>query len=57
MIFLKVRKSQGCVGGMPLFRALIVDGSIYYCVFMLAFSFGLIASTDSVVGTLHLCRV
>ena len=57
MIFLKVRKSQNGVGGMPLFRALILDGAIYYCVFMLAFCLGLIASTNSVVGAPHLCRV
>ena len=57
MIFLRVRKSWSLVRGMPLFRALVLDGAIYYTVFILAFSLDIIASTNSEVGVLHLCRV
>jgi len=57
MIVLKVRKNWSHVGTMPLFRALVLDGAIYYCVWILAFSFEIIASTKSEVGVLHLCSV
>jgi len=57
MIVLKVRNSWGHVGGMPLFRALVVDGTIYYCVFIVAFILDMIASTNNEVDMLHLCRV
>jgi len=57
MIVLKVRKNWNHVGTMPLFRALVLDGAIYYCVFTLAFSLEFIASMNSDVGVFHLCSV
>jgi hypothetical protein len=57
MIILKIRKSWDYVGGMPLLRALVLDGAIYYCVFVVAFGLNIIASTNSEVGVLQLCRV
>jgi hypothetical protein len=57
MTFLKVRKSWAHVGGMPLFRALVLDGAIYYCIFIFVFSLDAIAITKSEVGVLHLCHV
>jgi len=57
MIILKMRKSWNHGGGMPLVRALVLDGAIYYCAFMSAFSLDVIASTHSDVGLLRLCRV
>ena len=53
MTFFKVYKSWTLVGTMPLFRALIVDGAIYY--FVLAFTFGLdvVANMNSEVSELH----
>ena len=57
MVILRVRKSWSYTCGMPLFRALVLDGVIYYTVFILAFSLDIIASTNSEVGVLHLCRV
>jgi len=57
MIILKIHKSWNHVGGMPLLRALVLDGVIYYCVFVFAFSLDVIASTRIEVGLLHLCHV
>lgn len=57
MILLRVRKSWSYVCGMPLYRALVLDGAIYYTVFILAFTLDIIASTNSEVGVLHLCRI
>ena len=57
MIVLKMCKSWNHGGGMPLVRALVLDGAIYYCAFMSAFSLDVIASTYNEVGLLHLCRV
>jgi hypothetical protein len=57
MIFLKVRTSWAHVGGMPLLRALVLDGAIYYCIFIFVFSLDVVAITKSEVGVLRLCRV
>ena len=57
MVILKVRKSCNNIRGMPLFRALLLDGTIYYAVFILAFSLDIIASTNSEVHVLHFCSV
>lgn len=54
MVILKVRKSRNNIRSMPLFRALLLDGTIYYAVFILAFSLDIIASANSKVGVLHL---
>ena len=42
---------------MPLFRALVLDGVIYYFVFIVAFSLEIIAKTSSEVGLLQVHRV
>jgi len=47
MIVLKVRKNWNHVRTMPLLRALVLDGAIYYCVFVLAFALEIIASMNS----------
>jgi len=57
MILLKMRKSWNHVRGMPILRALVGDGAIYYFVFIFTFGLGVIASTNSEVGLFHLCRV
>jgi hypothetical protein len=57
MMVLKVRKSWNHVGAMPLLRALVLDGAIYYCVFLFAFLVEVLASTSREVGMLHLSRV
>jgi hypothetical protein len=57
MTILKMRKSWNDVCGMPLLRALVLDGAIYYCVFILAFGLDVIAITKSEVGVLHPSRV
>ena len=53
----KVRKSCNIARGMPLFRALLLDGTIYYAVFILAFSLDIIASANSKVHTPSLPRL
>ena len=53
MIISKVYRSWKHVGPMPLFRALIVDGAIYYIIFILAFGLEIVANTSNVVGRFH----
>ena len=50
MIILKVRKSWQHVGDTPLFRALVLDGALYYCAFVLALSLETFAATSNEVG-------
>lgn len=57
MTILKVRNSWKHVGTMPLLRALILDGAIYYCVFIFAYGLNLFASAMNEVGVLHLYYV
>jgi len=53
MIILKVRRTWKHVSSMPLFRALILDGAIYYCVFVVAFSLDSVASASIEVGVTY----
>ena len=57
MIILKIGSNWKHVGTMPLFRALVLDGVIYYFVFIVAFSLEIIAKTSSEVGLLQVHRV
>jgi len=49
MVIFKVRKSWRNVGAMPLLRALVVDGAVYYCVFVFAFSLEIVANLSEEV--------
>jgi len=53
MIILKVRQTWKHLGSMPLFRALVLDGTTYYCVFVLAFSLDSAASAGTEVGVTY----
>ena len=54
MIILKVHKSWKHVWGMPLFRALVLDGAIYYSVCIVAFGLQILAKMSSEVGMFRL---
>lgn len=54
MIVLKMRNSWSYVRTMPLIRALLLDGAIYYFAFVLAFGLEVVANIISEVGDLHL---
>lgn len=54
MIVLKMRNSWSYVRTMPLIRALLLDGAIYYFAFVLAFGLEVVANVISEVGDLHL---
>jgi hypothetical protein len=53
MIIIKAYRSWVHVGPMPLLRALVLDGAIYYLVFVISFAMELVANTSNVVGRLH----
>lgn len=52
MIALKAGRNCKHVGTMPLFRALVFDGVIYYLIFIIAISVEIFAKTSSEVGIL-----
>ena len=53
MVILKVRKTWQHTGATPLFRALVLDGALYYCGFILAFGLETFATASSEVSKLH----
>jgi len=53
MIVLKVHKSWTYTRGMPLFRALILDGATYYLVLTLGFGLYTLATMNNEVGWRH----
>ena len=57
MIVLKVGRTWKHVGAMPLFRALVLDGVLYYFIFIIALSLEIIAKRSSEVGKLHFYHV
>lgn len=57
MIILKARRTWKHAGAMPLLRTLVLDGAIYYCVFIFAFSLDILAKSSREVGVLHLYHV
>ena len=54
MIIIKVSRSWVHLGPMPLFRAFVLDGAIYYLVFIIAFSLDMVANTNDVVCRFYL---
>lgn len=56
MVVLKVRKTWHA-GATPLFRALVLDGALYYCVFILAFGLETFATASNEVSRPHLYYV
>jgi hypothetical protein len=50
MTFVSVFKSWARVSAMPLFRALVVDGAIFYFVLALTFGLDIVAYMNDEVG-------